>query len=76
MLHIEFDTPHCLHILAAPPLTLLAAADMGFINFGVSPDIADEMASKPDSKGTVVVVGAGCAGGSPFQCIWKVDALP
>ncbi|GAB4819993.1 hypothetical protein N2152v2_007039 [Parachlorella kessleri] len=35
---------------------------MGYINFGVSPDVADEMASQPDSKGTVVVVGAGCAG--------------
>ena len=50
-------------------LTSLAAAGMGYINFGVSPDIADEMASKPDSKGTVVVVGAGCAGWSVAQLI-------
>lgn len=35
---------------------------MGYINFGVAPDIADQMASCPDDKGTVVVVGAGCAG--------------
>jgi monoamine oxidase len=35
---------------------------MGYINFGVCPDIQSDVDLTPDTRGTVIVVGAGCAG--------------
>ena len=39
-----------------------SSAAKGYINYGVSPDIQHDVATTPDSRGTVLVIGAGCAG--------------
>lgn len=54
---------HVRPVMLPPCFACCAAAALGFINFGVAPDIADAMASAPEDRGTVVVVGAGCSGG-------------
>jgi hypothetical protein len=54
-----------MHPPPAPPLTLdpnPLAAGMGFINFGVAPALAAAAAAARDSRPSVVVIGAGCAG--------------
>ena len=38
---------------------------MGFINFGVSPQILARHGAQPPTRGTVLVIGAGLAGQSP-----------
>ena len=40
----------------------IVLAGMGYINFGVSEAINDRIDAAPDDKGSVIVIGAGCAG--------------
>lgn len=47
----------------------------GYINFGVAPAIAKEALETPQTRGSVIVIGAGMAGGSDFALALSLTAI-
>ena len=49
---------------------------LGYINFGVAPAIAKRALAAPQERGSVIVVGAGLAGGLPSSLSTSCSTFP